>query len=365
MPSFLRRAANLEALREDVRLTFGPDARIVEAVRVTRRGVGPWLGRDEIEATIEVPEGAAARGTASGGASGGASASRAPWGDAAAGSGALLGGVDASRLDPAGIAALLADADRGDAAPAVPGTAGVAGAEGVAGTAGAASGPRATPQPSTAHPAFDALLDDVTRSLGLSTAGRPARELARSEPRPGPHAGGGPDRAPDSPAPGDLVLLVGLGDDALHTARAISAERGWPRTWVRATSPRSPRGAGGRAGSRTGAGAGDRSGARAGVIADRRSALAARADALRLGREVILAHAADLDDPFTSPAALRPDRVWAVVDASRTPADTAEWVGRLDETLGVDAIAIIGTAFTHDRGTAKRLGFPVAWQELG
>ena len=100
-----------------------------------------------------------------------------------------------------------------------------------------------------------------------------------------------------------------------------------------------------------------------GVIADRRSALAARADALRLGREVMIAHAGDLDDPFTSPAALRPDRVWAVVDASRTAADTAEWVGRLDAALGVDAIAIIGTAFTRDRGSAERLGFPLAWRE--
>jgi hypothetical protein len=157
------------------------------------------------------------------------------------------------------------------------------------------------------------------------------------------------------PAAGDLVLLVGLGDDALHVAREISAERGWPVSWVRVTAARP--------GARTGARSGARAGARAGVISDRRAALAARADALRLDREVMLAHTADLDDPFTTAAALRPDRVWAVVDASRTFEDSAEWVARLDAALGVDGVAVIGTAFTRDRGTAARLGLPLAWHE--
>jgi hypothetical protein len=153
------------------------------------------------------------------------------------------------------------------------------------------------------------------------------------------------------PTAGDLVLLVGLGDDAVHVAREVSAGRGWPVSWVRSTTARS--------GTRAGA----RAATRAGVIADRRAALAARAEALRLDRAVLLAHTADLDDPFTIPVALRPDRVWAVVDASRTFEDTVEWVHRLDTALGVDGVAIIGTAFTRDRGTAARLGLPLAWHE--
>jgi hypothetical protein len=452
MPSYQRKAASLEELREEVLLAFGPEARIVEATRVTRRGVGKWLARDEIEATVEVPEGAAP-----------------------------AGGVDASRLDPAGIAALLADADRGDGAP----PRGPA-AFGPGETSASGPEPDSRPEPvvpTTAEPAFRALLAAVERSLGVEAphgdrphdaepnGARPgdaapvdatSREaapyvvpavvaadrvtpLAFPELRPA-LAGGGSvpgkvrarveltgvadpeagladadrsdadssdadpsdadivdavivddDAAPrhvvpaapppptrgaigtiwrdgggagdgsgaggstglairdprraTPPAAGDLVLLVGLGDDAIRVAREISAGRGWPVSWVRVTSAR-----------RSGR-SGTRAASRASVIADRRAALSARADALRLEREVMLAHAATLDDPFTAVAALRPDRVWAVVDASRTAEDTAEWVSRLDERVGVDGLAIVGTSFTRDRGTADRLGLPIAWEE--
>jgi hypothetical protein len=445
MPSYRRSAASLDELREQVLLAFGPEARIVEAARVTRRGVGPWLARDEIEATIEVPEGAAP-----------------------------AGGVDASRLDRSGIAALLADAesrdlagaggggrddldlgdlparrvaDRGLDAGTPPKTRPLADDRGLEAVAAARTRPvadgaelgDAEPQmPSTSAPAFAALLAAVERSLGVDdAAGAPATlapataghttsptlgalpsthpadddiedavvlddapHQAAPERKDGVHAavaadhagsvsssasnastsasstasaddtasstasaasagaaggraalGRGAARRVVAPSAGDLVLLVGLGDDAVRVARQISGERGWPAAWVRVTSARAT------------ARGGLRGPSRASVIADRRAALSARSDALRLDREVLLAHAATLDDEFSEAAGLRPDLVWAVVDASRAPADTAEWIGRLDTALGVDALAIVGTAFTRDRATAERLGLPVAWSD--
>jgi len=56
--------------------------------------------------------------------------------------------------------------------------------------------------------------------------------------------------------------------------------------------------------------------------------------------------------------ALRPSAVWAVVDATRKPADTARHLAGLGR---VDALAVHGAAVTADPGTVLGLDRPVAY----
>ncbi|MFB6610602.1 hypothetical protein ACFCVO_09805 [Agromyces sp. NPDC056379] len=323
MQSFRRRAKNLDELRDEVLADFGPAARIVDATRITRKGVGRFFAADEVEATIEIPTSPAATGYS------GLRGTAAPAAQPAA------AGFSGDGIDRAGIAALLAHADRADD--------------------GAAVDP-----PSTASPAFAALLESVERGLGLapSAAREPEPVAYLPDPDPpirlleltagsgiGTPAGPPPRRIALDPAPGDLVLFVGLGDDAASTAAAIASSA--------ATS-----------GTSTSTGIDHRtSGSTAGesAITGRRDALVQRAESIGHGRAVFVAHAASLDEGFDALAELRPDETWAVVDASRTPADTAEWVSRLAAAVGVHALAVIGTSLTRDAEAVHRLGLPIGW----
>lgn len=330
MQSFRRRAKNLELLREEVLLTYGPRARIVDATRITRRGLGRFFANEEVEATVEVPEQGASP----------------------------IGGVSADRIDRAGIAALLADVDL---------------AEG-----GSSRSPVPPPTASTASPAFAAVLASVERGLG---AGLGADVSARApapgqggmlalptatatavpdaalaslalEPAPtGPSVAASPttnaSHRPQlalAPAPGDLVLFVGLAGDALAASRMMAAtlDAAADVCTTGTTARLVPGG---------------------GVVSGRRDELLQRAASLDRGRAVFVAHAAALDDRFDRLAELRPDEVWAVVDASRSLGDTKEWVDRLNATNGVHALAVIGTALTRDPAEIGRLGIPIGWSE--
>ncbi len=314
MQSFRRRAKNLELLREEVMLTYGPRARIVDATRITRRGLGRFFANEEVEATVEVPEQGASP----------------------------MGGVSADRIDRAGIAALLADVDL---------------AEG-----GSSRTPVPPPTASTASPAFAAVLASVERGLGADVStpasapasapapvqgGMLALELAPT----GVSAAASPttnaSRRPQlalAPAPGDFVLFVGLAGDALAASRMIAAtlDAAADVCTTGSTARLVPGG---------------------GVVSGRRDELLQRAASLDRGRAVFVAHAAALDDRFERLAELRPDEVWAVVDASRSLEDTKEWVERLDATTGVHALAVIGTTLTRDPAEIGRLGIRIGWSE--
>ncbi|HEY6801549.1 MAG TPA: hypothetical protein VI121_12950 [Agromyces sp.] len=310
MQSFRRRAKNLELLREEVMLTYGPRARIVDATRITRRGLGRFFANEEVEATVEVPEQGASP----------------------------MGGVSADRIDRAGIAALLADVDL---------------AEG-----GSSRTPVPPPTASTASPAFAAVLASVERGLGadVSTpASAPAPVqggMLALEPAPtGASAAASPTtnashRPPLAlaPAPGDFVLFVGLAGDALAASRMIAATHDATAD-VCTTGSTARLVPGG------------------GVVSGRRDELLQRAASLDRGRAVFVAHAAALDDRFERLAELRPDEVWAVVDASRSLEDTKEWVERLDATTGVHALAVIGATLTRDPAEIGRLGIRIGWSE--
>lgn len=274
MRSFRLSAHSMEELRAEAARRHGPEARLVDAVRVRRQGFGRLFARDEVEATVLVPD--------------------AP---------------DAVRpgIDRAGIAALLAEAD---------------GADGDG------------PAPSTASPAFAELLAQVEAGLLPAGETRPPAPTTTTQapttpPAPEPEAAAEAHEPLTSLriVPGDLVLLIGLGDDPLRAAPGILDRH-----------PVLELDAG---------------------IDGRRTALRRRADAVERDRAVLHPRPAGLRDDFAGAAALGADVVVAVVDASRTPADTRAWVSRLARVAGVHALLVVGAEHTADPAHVHGLGIPV------
>ena len=227
----------------------------------------------------------------------------------------------------------------------------------------------ATAHPSTTHPSttqapaksgIDALLDGADDEdtvsytvpdddFPVSTSSREfANILDELESVTAPPVAPQPRRPPPAPKPlsasGDLVLVVGLGTDALAVARAMA-------------------GSVGKAGLAT-SGALDSPGLAR--IADRRDALLARARGVELNETVFVAagitsggvHASS---QATELAQLHADQVWAVVDASRKPEDTAHWVRKVSSVVQLDAVIGIQREGTTTPETVNALGLPVSW----
>lgn len=206
----------------------------------------------------------------------------------------------------AGIAALLDDADSADVS---------------------IRQQSAAPRLSTASVDFAAIMADLT----ANTLAEPEVLMPRG---PKPLSGAG-----------DLVLIIGLGRDALRVARQMS-------TTVPGSALRI---------------AGDLVVEGIARVSDRRSALAARAAGVESGHSIIVAFGlstAKLD--FVKSDALsrvHPDQVWVVVDASRKEEDTAHWVRGVQETVRVDGIAVRGREFTATPETVNDFDLPVGWTE--
>lgn len=298
MPNRLTlRGRSIEVLRERVRLEHGPDARIVSAERVSPSGIGKFRPAPYFEATVEVPDESAAH--------------RMPV---------------PSR---SGISALLADADDAEdrlrrSAPS--GT--------VASTSGAA---------------FDEIIARISGFTGVEEHG----EQAVTEPEPEPAPAARPVfpaiQAPRAVAPrlcdvpGDLVAIVGIGQDPLPVARWMAA---------RATP-----------GDVLGGGAVNTCDGTA-PLTDRRSALLARAEGVSNGRIVYCAFGITPGTHFAGEvAAIDADQVWAVVDAGRKPEDTARWVAALAAVTGVSAIAVVGNALTATPESVEELNLPIGWAD--
>ncbi|MFF3064710.1 hypothetical protein ACFVQ3_09135 [Oerskovia sp. NPDC057915] len=176
---------------------------------------------------------------------------------------------------------------------------------------------------STGGDGFAAMLDELIA------------ETALPEPARGPR-GDGP-----STAPGDLVALVGLGDDAVAVAHAMHA----------------------RLGLLTGA-AGQARDVDAPRVVDRRSATEARARGVHAGTSTAVAVGltADLADGLRTLDDLAPEQVWVVVDAARKHADTAAWVDGLRGVVHVHAMVVVGRALTRTPETVQLLGLPEGWE---
>ncbi len=159
-----------------------------------------------------------------------------------------------------------------------------------------------------------------------------------------------PDRPTVSPrppllGPGDLVALVGLGDDPVDVTRSMAKASGLRSVAVAGV-------AGGHGLPR---------------LSDRRGVLAARAAAV--GREQSLLVALGLPrsgldgEGVLTLRHLEPDQVWVVVDAGRKPEDTARWVRAVQAVVPIDAVALIATESTATPRTVHDLGLQVGWTD--
>jgi hypothetical protein len=146
---------------------------------------------------------------------------------------------------------------------------------------------------------------------------------------------------------GDLVVVIGLGNDPLEVARDMSAAAGTRSLSV--------------VGAVT-----DDSLFR---VTDRRGALAARAAGVREEHSVFVAlgipHSGLDDDSVFALHFLQPDQVWVAVDAGRKPEDTARWVKAVQAAVRIDAIAVVGSDSTTTPKTVHELGLQVGWVESG
>jgi hypothetical protein len=371
MPNRYRlKGASLEEIRRKAEQLYGPAARIVSAERVSSPGIAGLFAQDRYEAMIEiqsqhevvtgevVPDADILAGAEPGPAAGApagapAGPAGAPAGETAAGTapaGAVPDAGPSHHLQSAAIAALLKEADAVELSLHRPASAGV----------------------STESPDFAELLEQL--GSGLRTPAEPPaavvssrlqapgpapviRNPAEMPPTAGPPAASNPARpvaaAPGSaagapaPAPlsgvGDLVVLVGLGEDAMDTALAMST-------------------AAGGADVRT---AGELSAYGHLHLDGRQSATAARAHAVLTERTVLaafgLGKARNALARVQSVAALSADQVWVVVDAGRKHEDTARWVGVLSAQLNVTAVAVVGASETGSPDSVNGLGLPVGW----
>ncbi|WP_136612009.1 hypothetical protein [Sinomonas albida] len=402
---FLLRGTTLEDASRQASELYGPAARIVRAERVLDGGLGGFLGRRHVEVTVHIPDD----------------------GDPAvvavepAGPHVLTG--------RAGIAALLDDADRAedeflaDASPLAspygatswPAPGGSLGGLADAGPAGAAWGdadpdadpvagsgarwaaaaPAAASSPAVGPAVADSTAAGSTRpgQAAVSTQAMGFDELLerlRSEVVV-------ETRVPDVlSAPGDLVLVAGLGDTAFDVARDMARDGSRWELWSASTD-------GAAADSSTSPSAGAESLRRAHAGTALGAARAGdsgpdglrpgdeRLDGLRLGRRRLGgaplgnrrdAEAARARGVETETAAvvscslgsavdglplvglareLGADQVWLVVDARHKADETADWVAAACAQLPVDALAVVGARETRSASSINSLGIPVGW----
>lgn len=298
------RGSSIESLRDRVRLEHGSEARIVAAERVSPSGIGKFRPAPYFEATVEVPDGSAEQ--------------RMPV---------------PSRF---GISALLADADDAEDRLRESGPSGATASTSAAeldeiiarisGFTGAEES-RAQPEPEAE------LLEPEPELLMPTPVIRPVFRAIEAPRAVAPRL---------CKVPGDLVAIVGIGQDPLPVAQSMA----------RHATPGDVRG-GGAVNTR------DRQ-----PLTDRRSALLARAEGVENGRIVYCAFGIIPGTDFAQHVAgIDADQVWVVVDAGRKPEDTARWVRSLATVTGVSAIAVIGTDLTATPESVNDLGLPVGWED--
>ncbi|MDQ1606433.1 MAG: hypothetical protein QOJ18_800 [Microbacteriaceae bacterium] len=149
-------------------------------------------------------------------------------------------------------------------------------------------------------------------------------------------------------APGDLVAIVGIGDGPLTVATTMASIAGMAEVTVAGSlgTPGLSR------------------------VDSRRAAMVTRAHGVERGEPVFLAFGLtgvgeDAATEAYELAALHPDQVWAVVDATRKPEDTAHWVEELAAVVALDAVAGTNHDNTLSPETINELGLPATWAYNG
>jgi hypothetical protein len=281
---FQLEGTSLDELNARVLEEHGPHAKVVAVRAVTTGGIQGFFAQRRFQIEVDVPDGTARD-------------------------------VHAFDLPTrAGIALLLDDADSVEARIRVADS---------------------LPDVSTSSESFDTLMADLTLntaepppSLPIVTARAPRLQSPLS-------------------APGDLVIVVGLGGDALTIAREMAIASGTAEVRV----------------------AGDLAAPDLTRLSDRRGVLAARAQGVRDQFGIIVAVGLPrigLDEAGADALEfLQGDQVWVAVDVGRKPADTGRWVAAVAAISHVDAVAVIGRGATSSPNTVNELGIQVGWVESG
>ncbi len=192
----------------------------------------------------------------------------------------------------------------------------------------------AVPPLSTESDAFTGVLEDLQRYASPSA---PVATATRRKARP----------VVLLKAPGDLVVIAGIGDDAMTVARSLAGERGGAEIVAGGAHP-----------------------VALGMnrVTDRRTAFSARARGVENQRATIVAYSIEPGDARLAAhaaalASIRPDQLWLAVDASRKPEDTAAWVNSVCTVVSVQALAVLRTAWTSTPESVRTLGLPEGWSD--
>lgn len=388
----------LTGLAARVAAEFGPEARILDTEETIVGGIAGIFGRRVIDVTVEVPDRAAPDGAhefsmrsrvglaalledADAADLGPASAyGDDPWGSAPAPAAAVStqGGDFASVLD-----ALRIDVEPGEAAGGTP--ARPLRREPLTPTSAGSGAPRGgvtadrmatTPQVFTQIRPPRHQMRAVTASVPVKVLeAAPVRQApARRPPAPLPTPPGPPTPAevaavqqyvwattkprsrmgrttPGSPPPqrnraGDLLLLVGIGEDPMRVAKGLRdrMQKGYLCD------------------------GGSIEGNTRRRVDDRRGAVAARAYGVRSDQPVIVAYGVGrgplAEEELEQLLSIDSDQAWLVVDAAREPEETLEWTGRLRGRLQVDAVASLRVQRGVQHEALTAIGLPEAWREL-
>ncbi|UKA63563.1 hypothetical protein [Arthrobacter sp. FW306-04-A] len=319
------KGASLEAIREKAEQQYGPGARIVSAERVTNPGIAGLFAANRYEATVEVPAGSPAVVPGVAGDGEERTTPRPHLGGAAHFGGAgHFAGADHALQGPA-IAALLEQADAAEMDLHRPAAA-----------------------VSTDSPDFAGLLDQLGKELqSAATEPRPQGMLTALPAGAVGHAVPVPVPVPLAGS-GNLIILLGLGDDALGPALEMSIAEGGSDV-------------------RT---AGELTAFGHLHVEGRQGATAARAQAVLTGQTVLVAYGLGRPSEAVTHAAhiagLAADQLWLVADARRKAEDTQGWVRALSAALAaerssLDALAVFGAAETASPETVNELGLPIGW----
>ena len=321
---------SLDALKAKVFAEHGPRARIIAAEKVTVGGIGGFLSRQHYEVTVELP----------------------PRGRRRAPVEPDLPGRTSSK---AGIAALLEEAERAESGlrPASPSvsTGSHAFAELMENLSASTGAPPPAPAPAPAAPAVPVIPAAAEPAAAVQV---PLNRIQLDAVYPGPANEPGRSAMHPAPAPltgaGDLVMVVGLGEDPLEVCRSMADHAGSGPAAVRVAGVLETDGVG--------------------RAADRRAVATARAAGVMSGHSVFLAYGlgrsgTEMGRHSTLISALAADQVWVVVDAGRKPEDTAAWVGAVRNAAVVDAAAVEGIDTTGTPQTVNLLGLPIGWLDGG
>lgn len=335
-----------------VRAEYGPDARITSTEEVRVGGVGGFFARRYVDVVVDVPAQAPHQDRADAhpvtqpvatSAPTGATAfqlqfeqqlQRMPVAQATApvpAAAVPAAAVAAAPAAPVGIAALLDQADEFEARFA-PTTTPM--------TTPVPVSPRypvtgsAIPPVSTETEAFAHVFDELRSYVATSgSAGAATKRPTKRAPAIMTDAG-------------DLVVIVGLGDDALVVATSLAKRIGTADVCVGGDIVVSgnPR------------------------VDERRGAMAARARGVESGRVTIVAFGLGEGGPTLAMrsavvASLGSDQAWLAVDASRKEADTAQWVQTVRKTVQAQAIAVLRSAWTSTPDSVRALGLPEGWSD--